>query len=84
MSRCFSVASAIAAIALVCRRSPVAQAPLDREAQRWVDTTFKKLTLDQMVGQVLMPRFASVYTSSDSDILRSAQSCSFTTRTSAA
>ena len=57
----------IAAIALVVAQ-PMAQAPLDREAQRWVDTTFKTLTLDQMVGQVLMPRFASVYTSSDSDI----------------
>src|SRR6266508_2476080 len=49
-----------------------AQAPLpttlDKDAQRWVDTTFKKLTLDEMVGQVLMPRFSSVYTSSDSDI----------------
>ena len=52
--------------------APAAQspspAPLDREAQRWVDSTFKKLTLDQMVGQVLMPRFASVYTSTDSEI----------------
>ena len=28
----------------------------------------KKLTTDQMVGQLLMPRFAGVYTSSDSDI----------------
>jgi beta-N-acetylhexosaminidase len=37
------------------------------DAQRWVETTFKSLTLDQMVGQVLMPRFASLYTSTDSD-----------------
>ena len=28
----------------------------------------KKLTTDQMVGQLLMPRFAGVYTSSDSEI----------------
>jgi beta-N-acetylhexosaminidase len=33
-----------------------------------VETTLKKLTLDEMVGQVLMPRFAGVYTSTDSDI----------------
>ena len=46
---------------------PSAQAPLDREAQRWVETTFKKLTIDHMVGQLLMPRFSGVYTSSDSD-----------------
>jgi beta-N-acetylhexosaminidase len=47
---------------------PRAQMPLDREAQRWVETTMKKLSSDQMVGQLLMPRFAGVYTSSDSDI----------------
>ena len=47
---------------------PGAQAPLDREAERWVETTMKKLSSDQMVGQLLMPRFAGVYTSSDSDV----------------
>lgn len=51
---------------------PAAQGPrppsLDREAERWVEATFKNLTLDQMVGQVLMPRFSALYTSSDSDI----------------
>lgn len=52
---------------LALASGPVAQTPLDKEAQRWVDATFKKLTLDQMVGQVLMPRFSAVYTSSDSD-----------------
>lgn len=63
----------IFAVAFVCALAlPAAQAPipatLDREAQRWVDATFKKLTLEQMVGQVLMPRFSGVYTSSDSDV----------------
>jgi beta-N-acetylhexosaminidase len=63
----------IFSVAFVCALAlPAAQAPipatLDREAQRWVDATFKKLTLDQMVGQVLMPRFSGVYTSSDSDV----------------
>jgi beta-N-acetylhexosaminidase len=52
-------------VALSSAQAPVAPA-LDREAQRWVDTTFRKMTLDEMVGQVLMPRFAAVYTSSDS------------------
>jgi beta-N-acetylhexosaminidase len=42
--------------------------PLDRDAQRWVESTMKRLTTDQMVGQLLMARFAGVYTSSDSDI----------------
>jgi beta-N-acetylhexosaminidase len=47
---------------------PSAQSTLDRDAQRWVDETLKKLSVDDMVGQLIMPRFAAVYTSSDSDI----------------
>jgi beta-N-acetylhexosaminidase len=54
-------------VALSSAQSPVPPS-LDRDAQRWVDATLKKLTLDEMVGQVLMPRFASVYTSSDSQV----------------
>src|SRR5688572_14247140 len=61
------LASAVAAAALLF--VPVlAQGTLDREAQRWVDQTIKKLTVDQMVGQLIMPRFAALYTSSDSEI----------------
>ncbi len=56
----------LAVFALVAM--PAAQTPLDRDAQRWVDATLKKMTLDQMVGQLIMPRFAGVYTSSDSGI----------------
>ncbi len=55
------------ACGIVLAGFPSAQSPLDRQAQRWVDTTIKKLTTDQMVGQLLMPRFSGVYTSSDSD-----------------
>ena len=62
--RIFTVAAMLVVLAIL----PSAQTPLDREAQRWVDATMKKLTTDQMVGQLLMPRFAGVYTSSDSDI----------------
>src|SRR5687767_1407111 len=58
----------VALAVLVGAIVPSAQSPLDREAQRWVDTTMKKLTTEQMVGQLLMPRFAGVYTSSDSEI----------------
>jgi beta-N-acetylhexosaminidase len=45
-----------------------AQSAIDRDAQRWVDATLKKLTPDEMVGQLLMPRFFGVYTASDSDV----------------
>ncbi len=54
-------------VTLGSAQSP-APAALDREAQRWVDSTIKRMTLDEMVGQVLMPRFAGVYTSSDSQV----------------
>jgi beta-N-acetylhexosaminidase len=45
-----------------------AQEPLDREAQRWADETLARLTLDEKVGQLIVPSFFSQYTSSDSDV----------------
>ena len=57
-------------LAFILAVSVSAQTPLDRDAQRWVEATLKKLTSDQMVGQLLMARFAGVYTSSDSDIFQ--------------
>jgi beta-N-acetylhexosaminidase len=44
-----------------------AQAPLDRAARQWVDTTLKKLSLEQLVGQMIFAPFNSTYLSSDSD-----------------
>jgi beta-N-acetylhexosaminidase len=67
MRKAVGVATMIAA-AMVVSGTPAAQGALDRDAQRWVDQTIKKMTVDQMVGQLIMPRFAAVYTSSDSDI----------------
>ena len=61
--RFLAVTLAVAAIAGL-----PAQSTLDRDAQRWVDATLKKLSVDQMVGQLIMPRFAGVYTSSDSAV----------------
>jgi beta-glucosidase-like glycosyl hydrolase len=55
-------------IAALLAVQPYAQAPLDREGQRWVEQTMRRLTADEMVGQLLMPRFAGVYTSTDSDV----------------
>jgi beta-N-acetylhexosaminidase len=60
------------------RRSPTPAAPsvpvapsfapsLDREAQRWVETTLALLNDDQLVGQLLMGRFDSTYISEDSE-----------------
>src|SRR5262245_16732450 len=40
---------------------------LDREATRWVDETLKKLTVDEKIGQLIVPSFESGYMSTDSD-----------------
>ena len=55
---------AIVATALV---SPSAAPELDAAAARWVSATLDGMTLDQKVGQLLMPSFRSTYFSSDSD-----------------
>src|SRR5918993_1966422 len=44
-----------------------AQPTLDRTARQWVDTTLKKLSLEQLVGQMVFAPFNSTYLSSDSD-----------------
>ena len=43
------------------------QAPLDKSARQWVETTLKKLSLEQLVGQMIFAPFNSTYLSSDSD-----------------
>jgi beta-N-acetylhexosaminidase len=41
--------------------------PLDRTAERWIEQTRKKLTLDEKIGQLIVPSFESAYLSTDSD-----------------
>ena len=41
--------------------------PLDRAATRWVDDTFKKMTLDDKVGQLVFSSFNSTYLATDTD-----------------
>ncbi len=40
---------------------------LDRTATRWVDDTFKRMTLDDKVGQLIVSSFASTYLANDTD-----------------
>ena len=55
-------------IALLCLVAPTrAQAPLDKAARVWVESTLKKLTLEQAVGQMIFAAFNSTYMSSDSE-----------------
>jgi len=41
--------------------------PLDRIAERWVEDTFRKMTLDDKVGQVVMSGIDSMYLATDSE-----------------
>ena len=41
---------------------------LEPTAARWVTATLEGMTLDQKVGQLIMPSFRSTYLSSDSDV----------------
>ena len=43
------------------------QSALDRPARQWVDNTLKKLSIEQLAGQMVFPRFAGTYLSNDSD-----------------
>ena len=45
---------------------------LDRAAERWVEQTMKKLTVDEKVGQLIVPSFESNFLSTDSDDVRDA------------
>ena len=67
----FSLALAACACAVLLTparaQSPVAPGRLDKDAERWVAETLKKMTLDDKVGQLLMPAFDSDFVSTDSD-----------------
>ena len=54
-------------ILLLAALEPGAQPPLDRDAQHWVDATLKKLTVEQLAGQMIFAPLSSTYLSSDSD-----------------
>ena len=53
--------------ALAATLAPQSPQPLDKQARAWVDSTMKKLSLEQIVGQMIFAPFQSTYLSSDSD-----------------
>lgn len=57
------VAAASAAGTLRAQPSP---APLDRDARRWVDTTIRSMSVEDLVGQMVFGRVDSTFLSSDS------------------
>ncbi len=48
--------------------TPPSLAALDKAAEKWVQDTLKKLTLDEKIGQLLVPSFDAMVTSTDSDL----------------
>ncbi len=66
--RRLSVPGLALVVAALCLGGPAGQdaGGPDAGARRWVDDTLARLTLEEKIGQLLMPSFRSVYTSSDS------------------
>src|SRR5262245_59781753 len=55
-------------LVIVCSLAAGAEQPVvDKAARQWVDATLKKLSLEQIVGQMIFAPFQSTYLSSDSD-----------------
>src|SRR5258708_26882524 len=64
-----SCLGAVVAIALVVDAAALPRDPftLDRAAERWVEQTLKKLTVDEKIGQLIVPSFESNFLSTDSE-----------------
>jgi len=62
----FAVAVAFAVAASMHASGPD-PFPLDAAGTRWVEQTLKKLTLDEKIGQLIVPSFESNFLSTDSD-----------------
>ena len=45
----------------------VAAATPERDATRWIEKTLASLTLDEKIGQLVVPSFESTYLATDSD-----------------
>jgi beta-N-acetylhexosaminidase len=56
-----------AALALSAALLAAADPPLDNTARRWIEKTMATLTVDEKVGQLLMPSFESSFMPTDSD-----------------
>ena len=41
---------------------------VDNTAETWVNRTLETMSLDEQIGQLIMPSFFGTYTSSDSDV----------------
>ena len=60
--------AALVSAALVAAQAALPQGALDRAAERWVQETLRRMSLDEKVGQLLAPAINAVYTPADSDV----------------
>src|SRR5438045_8055978 len=63
-----AAALACASIVALAAAPPAAPFALDRAGEQWVVQTKARLTLDQKIGQLIVPSFESGYISIDSDL----------------
>ena len=69
---CSSRRAASGGVALLCVAAALSAQPaplpsaLDKKAEQWVQRTLAKMTLDEKIGQLIVSRFDSTYTPTDS------------------
>lgn len=63
-SRLLAVAIALSAAGVLVAQAPRA---LDRDAERWVQSTLKKMSVEEKVGQMIVSSFQSNFMSTDSE-----------------
>ena len=63
-ARAFAAAAGLAAAVLL---AGAAAPPPESEAARWVESTLRGMSLDDKIGQLVMPSFRSTYVSTDSE-----------------
>jgi beta-N-acetylhexosaminidase len=61
------VPASAAAAASTSTSAPPTVRTLDKAAARWVQSTLARMTIDEKIGQMIVPAFQSTYLSSDSD-----------------
>ena len=64
--RAVTAAALLAAGVLLSAQPSAGRLKLDADGERWVETTLKKMTLDDKVGQLLVSSFQSDFMSTDS------------------
>ncbi len=62
----------LAVLAIACLlanggAAPAPVFPLDRDGERWVAHTLSRMTVDEKIGQLIVPGFETAYVSTDSD-----------------